>query len=170
MRLIVARRLRSLDGSSVTCSHIQGENPRHDHGTYFTCLKCSRMVKKPDLGHRKRDLKLERRLTATFADEALGSFAESRTLAGPVNNLHGRDFPLEVMEELADARNYAVWGVQQLDEHPVSDALRGELEMFYGMVLKAVGEAFTASRHASRLWHDEIARNLDGTTHEDQAA
>jgi hypothetical protein len=62
-----------------------------------------------------RDLPFERTLTEQAAEAgSVGSavlihFAEERAGAGPVRDPDARDFPLEVLEELADARNYLVW-------------------------------------------------------------
>lgn len=73
-----------------------------------------------------RDLKFERDYTTLAGQaagympqdgldhrvvESLSRFANDRAHAGPVFR---RDFRLELAEEIADGRNYAVWGVQEL--------------------------------------------------------
>lgn len=70
---------------------------------------------------RPRNLSLERHLTETAAKaaglpdgNALSHFADSRALPGGVRpGLQSRQ---EIAEELADARNYAVWGIEPLWE------------------------------------------------------
>lgn len=63
-----------------------------------------------------RDVALERDLTLKAAERGgvrcvvLSHFAEHRAGAGDVRDPDRRDFPFEALEELADARNYMVWG------------------------------------------------------------
>ena len=68
---------------------------------------------------RPRDLALERELTdiavraAGFTDDGgLGRFADSRALPGPVQQ--ARNFRLEALEEVADQRNYCLWGIEAI--------------------------------------------------------
>lgn len=62
---------------------------------------------------------LERELVSTACcaaglqgDRGLNEFADSRAHPGPVRL--PRDFDREVAEELADARNYLVWGIAEI--------------------------------------------------------
>lgn len=68
---------------------------------------------------RPRDLGLERELTLLAAraggfsgDGGIGRFADERALPGGVRE--GLDPVREASEELADARNYLVWGLERI--------------------------------------------------------
>lgn len=77
---------------------------------------------------RARDLDLERRLTALAAQAAgfttdgdLGPFADGRAHPGGVRETF--DAKIEIAEELADARNYCVWGIERVwDGYIAGDA------------------------------------------------
>ena len=77
-----------------------------------------------------RNIPLERALTkdaaATVRAPAarLNDFADRRAKPGPVSLADGRDLELEAAEELADARNYLVWRLEQL-EATAHDSIRG---------------------------------------------
>lgn len=67
-----------------------------------------------------RDLARERAVTDDAAlprlvaiAGRLSDFAEQRAGDGPVVDAEDRDFALEVLEELADARNYLVWWIDR---------------------------------------------------------
>lgn len=70
---------------------------------------------------RDRNIELERLLTDLAADsvgiKAWGSkisgFADFRAYPGGVR-VEGRDLEMDYAEELADARNYAVWIIEQI--------------------------------------------------------
>ena len=70
-----------------------------------------------------RDLAWERLWSQSAARSAgvdahyLTAFAEERSGEGPVRDLSTRDFLQEVLEELADARNYLVWKRRQMELH-----------------------------------------------------
>jgi hypothetical protein len=67
-----------------------------------------------------RDVAFERRETVLAAGRApsaaLIAFAEERAGTSDVRDVHRRDFGREVLEELADCRNYLVWWMGQLDD------------------------------------------------------
>jgi hypothetical protein len=50
-----------------------------------------------------------------IAARALDRFAAQRAGDRPIRDADGRDFATEVLEELADARNYLVWWAEQLE-------------------------------------------------------
>lgn len=79
-------------------------------------------------GYPPRDLALERMLTSQAGELAgvrwavLTHFAEHRAKSGPVLEPDGRDLAMEVLEELADARNYLVWrAVSETRRRPPDD-------------------------------------------------
>lgn len=94
-----------------------------------------------------RDLNWERAFTARAAEAGgvrcvlLSRFAEDRAGAGDVR-APDRDFPLEVLEELADARNYLVWTAtrEMLKPTPAEELLG---RAFASLVL--VAQAFDAA-------------------------
>lgn len=68
---------------------------------------------------RSRNPGLERELDALAArsvgfpsDGGLGRYADQRALPGGVHHRNADDWDREVAEELADARNYCVWGIE----------------------------------------------------------
>lgn len=69
----------------------------------------------------ERDIRLEHEMTAAAARDVganpdrLSDFADRRARPGPVL-CAGRDLELEAAEELADARNYVVWRLAQLEQ------------------------------------------------------
>ena len=79
-----------------------------------------------------RNIPLEREWTAAAAKELgaaaerLSAFADSRARPGPVDLANGRDLELEAAEELADARNYLVWRLEEL-ETIGHDSIRGHV-------------------------------------------
>ena len=88
--------------------HLAGANPR----MAGTCVRCGRRMQEL-----ARDLDVERELTLIAGQAAgvteatvlsLDQYAEQRAHDGPVR-VHDRDLLVELAEELADARNYAVW-------------------------------------------------------------
>jgi hypothetical protein len=95
-----------------------------------------------------RDLDFERSWTrqageAVKAESAeLIRFAEARAGGRPVKDLAGRDFTRELLEELADARNYCVWRAQQELAKPQPD---GEVVAAVGRALEATVLAFAAA-------------------------
>lgn len=91
---------------------------------------------------RERVVAVERELTVEAArrvgadPEPLYVFAEQRANKGPIRDFDSRDFEREVREELADARSYIIWGIQQAQE-------RGEdTERLFG-VLARVASAYS---------------------------
>lgn len=108
-----------------------------------------------------RDVPLERRLTVDAAATAgvdaayLITFAETRAGLAPVRDPDGRDFVRELLEELADARNYVCWALEQVgrgaDRNP---DLAGEISMAVGQSLAAVTLAFHHANHARDLAMD----------------
>lgn len=102
-----------------------------------------------------RDPRFERELTAHaarmygVADADLSDFAQQRadTHGGPTVNLD-RDFGREALEELADARNYSVWWLQQsyLVHHRDQAALVEGREA----VLLGMGAVVLGAHHISR--------------------
>lgn len=100
-----------------------------------------------------RDLAFERRWTELAAESAhvdaehLTSFAEQRAGTSPVRDQATRNFGREVLEELADARNYLCWFAEQVlvaDDH---GDLAGEINQAIGQALAATAVAF---EHAAR--------------------
>lgn len=100
-----------------------------------------------------RDLAFERRWTemaaaaANVDAERLSAFAEQRAGTSHVRDLQGRNFAREVLEELADARNYLCWWAAQLlatDDH---GDMAGEINEAIGQSLSATAAAF---EHAAR--------------------
>jgi hypothetical protein len=97
---------------------------------------------------RPRDLAFERVLTAQAAEAGrVGSsvlihFAEERAGAGHVRGAESRDFALEILEELADARNYGVWAAAQEMSRSDSDSqVLGEISD----TLILIAQAFDAA-------------------------
>jgi hypothetical protein len=81
-----------------------------------TCVRCGRQLSGP----RPRNIDLERNLTDQagtaagldpLSAESLSALADHRALPGGV--LPGRDLVQEVREELADARNYLCWTIEE---------------------------------------------------------
>lgn len=54
------------------------------------------------------------RAAGLSSDHGLNALAEHRALPGPVRL--PRDFDQEIREEIADARNYIIWAIQELYE------------------------------------------------------
>jgi hypothetical protein len=95
-----------------------------------------------------RDIEFERFWTRQAAEavkaeaDELIRFAESRAGIRPVEDLAGRDFTRELLEELADARNYCVWRAQQeLSKSEPEGAVTAEV----GRTLEATVLAFAAA-------------------------
>lgn len=95
-----------------------------------------------------RDLPYERELTLQAAQAVdvrcvvLSRFAEHRAGAGDVRDPDRRDFALEALEELADARNYIVWVATRERSADVPDeAVLAQV----GAVLAPVVQAFDAT-------------------------
>jgi hypothetical protein len=105
-----------------------------------------------------RDLEREREWTRLAGEsvelgvERLVVFAEHRAGYGPVRDLAGRDFLLEVREELADARNYLVWCVLQASQQPMpaGEEPDGELIQLAICALASVVEGFDFVSRAQR--------------------
>lgn len=113
------------------------------------CLRCGRVERLHPEPARQRDVNAERAIAFQVTQEddftppdrsikPVLQFAHKRAHPGPVDNHEGRDFFVDVLEELADAVNYAIWGLQQLDILHVPDAERGELWAAYSEVLNGV--------------------------------
>jgi alkylation response protein AidB-like acyl-CoA dehydrogenase len=108
-------------------------------------------------GGQPRDVMFERRWTALAAasaridDDRLSSFAEQRAGDAPVRDLETRNFAREVLEELADARNYLVWWSQQVTALDDSSELTGEIIEQLGQSLASVATAFGAAERARAL-------------------
>lgn len=106
---------------------------------------------------RQRDIENERALTdlagqavgldRTVAD-SLTAFAEQRARPGPIVE---RDFVTEALEELADCRNYLIWGAQQAAARTTEDGEPNDSE--YAQLL-------TALSHVLRAWEQIPARSL----------
>ena len=112
-------------------------------------------------------MKFERFATQAAAKEAgfgadqvghLINFAELRSgVFEPVRDLDARDFPLELREEFADARNYGAWALQQLvrgwyrnrDQVDVR-----ELEAVLTLAVTASVIGYEAARRAEELQAD----------------
>lgn len=95
-------------------------DPGNDPRNQKACVKCGRIIPPPpsvvaDLC----DPAFESEATLTAARQAgvdgraLDAFAQARKQPGPVINHATRDFWQEDAEELADARNYTVWWLEQ---------------------------------------------------------
>jgi hypothetical protein len=98
----------------------------HKRTNPWTCVKCGRAVPR----NRPRNLDLERQLTSDAAmhagymideggrtvgdDGSLSAWAEHRAWPGGVRP--HMDEVQEVREELADARNYLVWGCERIHD------------------------------------------------------
>lgn len=99
-----------------------------------------------------RDLTFERMFTAEAGAsvrmpvEELIVFSERRS-PGPIRDLPTRDFGREVLEELADSRNYLGWMAQQAYLSPTPDA---ELVALIAEALQGTIVTFTKA-HAARL-------------------
>lgn len=108
-----------------------------------------------------RNLALERQWTAEAArvggttSEALSTMAERRAGPGSVSDIDMRNFGHEVLEEIADARNYLVWWLEQVARgsrrHP---HLTGELTIAISRTLAAVTVAFAHAHEANSLMSD----------------
>jgi hypothetical protein len=92
-----------------------------------------------------RDTAFERAWTTQAAEtvhvdaEGLNDFAELRAGDGPVRDLETRDFGREIVEELADARNYLTWRALQEMHRLEAD---GELTEMVAHALAAVTLAY----------------------------
>jgi hypothetical protein len=103
----------------------------------------------------QRDVSFERMLTLQAGEsvhartvEQLVTFAEARAGDGPVHDRDGRDFPREVREELADARNYLVWAAEQEILKADPD---GEMTAAIAETLACVTKAFDAALRVRNL-------------------
>lgn len=91
------------------CKHSPHPNPRLSD----TCVKCGHRL--PPM--RPRDIALERELVATAAEGVgsdaggLDAYADFRAHPGGVRP--DLDDLTETREEIADARNYLVWGIER---------------------------------------------------------
>ena len=100
----------------MSCGRCEEGNDPRNAGR---CFRCGMPVVRVD---RDRDIAVERELTREAAKrvaadpEPLVLFAEARSDKGPVRDFPTRDFEREVREELADARNYLVWGIYQAQD------------------------------------------------------
>ena len=146
------------------CDHVQDANPRHDHGDKFDCMKCGRLVAKPDQGHRARQPAFEKALVDKYADDGglLSAFAQQRAFPGPVDKLLTRNFPQDIGEEFGDVGNYGPWGVQQLAEYPhLDEAVKAEMEMWVGMCLRAAAQGLYAASQYARLWNQNVKPRIE---------
>lgn len=96
-------------------------NPRNN-----SCLRCGKLQCRPKLdqpvtenGTTPRNIPLERELTALAAqaaghetDYGLRDFADARAWPGGVRK--DLDCTREIAEEISDASNYAVWGIERI--------------------------------------------------------
>jgi hypothetical protein len=104
-------------------------------------------------GGRPRDIGFERRWTAQAAatvhadGNRLSDFAEARAGRAPVRDIATRNFAREVLEELADARTYLVWWLEQVVHAGGADELSGEITEALGQALAATALAY---EHAGR--------------------
>lgn len=104
-----------------------------------------------------RDFAFERSWTEQAAASAgatsdrLIAFAELRAGDGPVRDAAARNFGREVVEELADARNYLVWWAEQVVRSASLDELAGELSEAIGECLAAVSVAYEKAERARAL-------------------
>jgi hypothetical protein len=105
-----------------------------------------------------RDISFERRWTAlaastVHADGArLSDFAEARAGTEPVRDQATRNFAREVLEELADARNYLVWWIEQIVAGGGrEDELSGEITEQLGQALAATASAYEHATKARAL-------------------
>lgn len=93
--------------------------PSLDPRRQGSCYRCGKLLPAPELEPDLRDEAFETEATLTAARQAgvdgraLDAFARARTLPGPVRDHATRDLRLEVLEELADGRNYIVWSLEQ---------------------------------------------------------
>jgi hypothetical protein len=98
----------------MSCVHEPSPNPRNQG-----CVKCGQAI---EPSKRPRDVDLERRLTEDATkqagyvdgDRGLTAMAEERALPGGVR--YGLDDIREAREELADCRNYLVWGIERIHD------------------------------------------------------
>lgn len=132
-----------------------------------------------------RDLALERQRTidaVATADmpvlypESLSAFSEERAGRRGVDDLMFRDFLLELLEELADGRNYLVWAGMQLDHlndpedlEAVADA-RVDLEDALRYVVTAFKYATIARRAVGLLLPDAPAPFVEACQEAREAA
>lgn len=99
----------------MTCAHLPSTTP-NDLGA---CVKCGQQI---EPSTRPRNVALERELTDGAAraagfvngDGGLTALAEHRALPGGVR-LELDDIR-EAREELADCRNYLVWGIERIHD------------------------------------------------------
>lgn len=97
------------------CDHEPGVPTPNLPALDRACRKCGLSLVRTE-----RDVGLEREITRRATDAwkidvtGLIAFSEHRADKGPVRALPTRDFRTEMLEEFADARNYACWELQQL--------------------------------------------------------
>jgi hypothetical protein len=105
-----------------------------------------------------RNVAFERRWTSQAAEvvhvnaERLIEYAEHRAGPAPVRDLDTRNFAREVVEELADARNYLVWWAEQLTRADNGSDETGEMTSEICAALSHVAAAF---EHAERARHHQ---------------
>ena len=126
------------------CKHSQGQDPRQQ----TECIKCGR----PLPGWFFRNLEVEREITFRAAGdnniaESIIQYSESRMMQGPWRDLLTRDFRTDLLEELADARNYLCGWADQRVAHGFEDALSSQqlqalhhLCLAWGLLLRDVEE------------------------------
>jgi hypothetical protein len=104
-----------------------------------------------------RDIPFERDWIAWVAEAAgqdparLMVFAEQRAGQDPVRGAAGRDFGLEALEELADARNYLVWWAEQTLRSDPRGELGGEISAALGRAGSALVTAWAEVEQARAL-------------------
>jgi hypothetical protein len=114
----------------------------------------------------RRVLDFERRWTNDAAATVtavpparLIAFAEARAGDAPVRDIDSRDFGRELREELADARNYAVWWLEQIGLAEIVDTnLAADISRAIAEALAATAVAFEHADRAHDLAIDLLPR------------
>lgn len=104
-----------------------------------------------------RDIPFERDWTSWVAAAAgqdgtrLNGFAEQRAGTRAVEGAADRDFAVEALEELADARNYLVWWVEDVLRRDARGELGGEITAAIGRAGCALVTAWAEVEQARAL-------------------
>jgi hypothetical protein len=129
-----------------------GNDPRKQE----SCVRCGRLIPPPPPPAPVLDLcdpAFETEATVTAARQAgvdgrsLDAFANARRHPGPVTNHPTRDLSLDTYEELADARNYLVW---KLEQHRHLDTLTVERQWH---LMQSLGAVAVAWHHLAQADH-----------------
>ena len=135
-----------MEGSTVLtdCTHAQGSDPR----VQGECIKCGKPL--PEWWHRNLEIEREMTFRASGDNDVAASiihYSEARMDAGPWRDLAKRDFRTDLLEELADARNYLCGWADQRALEGFEDSLNSaqlqalhHICIAWGLIVRDSGE------------------------------